>query len=321
MKMQHQNSIDRELYRSLGGPVSDEFVGMRIDGYLSRFFPFFSRAMWQTRLKQGHLLVNSLPVRVAYRLRQGDRISMYHPPEVEPEVDLGVYQIWESQGVMAVYKPANLPMHENGPYRKNTFAHQVRLKLGDDVAAVHRLDRETSGIVICANQHNLREQLARLFMSRTIEKTYLAIVEGVVERESWIETGPIGDLASSAIRIKKWVVADGQSAQTRFRVLARGQNHSLVAAQPKTGRTNQIRIHLAVAGHRIVGDKLYHPNEDVFLSYYEKKNLEWVNAQAGFSRLCLHAAALSFAHPTSGKNSEICCPMPKELRGLWAKLR
>jgi len=311
---------DLEHYRRLGGELDEAFVGQRVDGFLSSQYPFFSRSTWQQRLRRGDLLVNAVPVRAAYRLRLGDEIRLFHPPEVEPEVDKGVFTIGDYDGVVAVYKPANLPMHENGPYRKHTFAQLVKDNLSQELAAVHRLDRETSGIVICAESYALRQSLSQLFMQRRIEKTYLAIVNGVVKEDTWSEKGPIGDLTTSVIRIKKWVTEDGQEAETRFQVLARGPRHTLVAAMPKTGRTNQIRIHLAVRGHHLVGDKLYHPDEEVFLSFHEGRNLDWVIEQTGFARLCLHAAAIHFLHPESQAPVDICQPMPFDMAHLWQQL-
>ena len=246
----------QDLYRQMGGVVDSEFDGIRVDRFLATQYKFFSRHSWQKRLKSEELLVNGHPVRSSYCLKTGDRISMYHPQAREPDVDTGIYPIWKKGGVMAIFKPAPLPMHEVGPYRKNTFANLLRAEFGTEWAAVHRLDIETSGIVLCGNTHEIREKLAANFAEQKIAKTYFAIVHGIVQEDYWIDDRPIGDKKDCEIRIKKWVDAQGLPSRTIFKIIERGKHHSLIEAQPKTGRTNQIRIHCAASGHHLVGDKL-----------------------------------------------------------------
>src|SRR5690606_21806317 len=136
--------------------------------------------------------------------------------------------------------------------------------------------------------------------------------------DSWIESGPIGDLEDSKIRIKKWVTPDGQPAETKFSVLERHEDiAALLLAEPKTGRTNQIRIHAAFAGHPLFGDRLYHPDEAVFIESFESGDTPRVLSAIGFSRLCLHAAGVEFRHPRSGKLIEISIPLPDELKAFW----
>ena len=226
---------------------------------------------------------------------------------------------------MAVYKPGNLPMHESGAYRKNTFAHLLTELEGSDWSAVHRLDRETSGIVLCGATSDGRQKLAADFESKKIGKEYLALVNGTSETNSWHVDGAIGDLVGSKVRIKKWVVEGGQSAQTDFIVEAVKTSSlgsfSRLRAFPKTGRTNQIRIHAAHSGHWILGDKLYHPNEDVFLDYWDThETTEFCVEQTLFHRCCLHAAALTFMHPETNQRVRIECEIPEDMAGLWARL-
>ncbi|MCX6129933.1 MAG: RluA family pseudouridine synthase [Proteobacteria bacterium] len=304
-------------YRPLGIAVPSEKAGARVDAYLARHFPFLSRAAWQKRLRQGELYVDGDPVDVAYRLREGQQLAMHHPPSTEPEVDRGIYPIWRKGAVMAVFKPAPLPMHENGAYRKNTFAELVKMELGPEWAAVHRLDRETSGIVLCGATHAVRQQLSLSLAERTLYKEYLGIARGQSSEQRWIETGPIGDLVSSDIRIKKWVVPDGQSAETHFQVLEQRGEHCLLRAIPKTGRTNQIRIHAAYRGLPLVGDRLFHPDEQVFLEWFVHGLTDHVVQKSGYKRCLLHAHALAFKHPEDLKVHEVRCEMPDDMRSFW----
>src|SRR5690606_34289634 len=118
--------------------------------------------------------------------------------------------------------------------------------------------------------HPVREELNRMWRAGEVKKEYLAIAQGTAIEDTWSVDGPIGDLVTSQIRIKKWVVPDGQSALTHFKVEERASEHTLLRAFPVTGRTNQIRIHAAYSGLVLLGDKLFHPDENVFLTYYEQ---------------------------------------------------
>jgi 23S rRNA pseudouridine1911/1915/1917 synthase len=315
-----QSAISSYEFRRLGPPVTPGSAGARVDRYLARSFPFLSRAGWQKRIDDQELLVNGRLVKAATRLREGDELTMYAPVFVEPEVDRGVAVLWQDGPVMAVFKPGNLPMHENGPYRKNTFTEIVWETYGREWSAVHRLDRETSGIVLCGGTPEARAKLCGDLEARRMRKEYLAIARGVPEREQWHCDGPIGDLVESEIRIKKWVVPGGLSAATGFSVKARAPEACLLHAKPITGRTNQIRIHSAHSGHVLYGDKLYHPDEAVFLEYFESGQTENVTLRTGFHRLCLHATALEFAHPETRKQCRVESEMPGDMRGLWREL-
>ena len=317
-----------DTYRRLGPRILDsQAVGLRIDLYLGRSFPFLTRSAWQKRVTLGEVLVNGEPIRGSYRLRVGDELEFYHPQEAEPEVDRNIRILWHDGAVMAVFKPGNLPMHENGAYRKNTFATLLseltdKEGLEGEWAAVHRLDRETSGIVLCGGTYDVRKRLADDFEGRRIKKEYLCIVSGTPNESQWSNCSPLGDLKTSQIRIKKWVVPDGLPAETGFICEAVAPSgYALLRAFPRTGRTNQIRIHAAHSGHWILGDKLYHPDEEVFLDYWKTgKTTDFAINSTGHSRCCLHAAVLEFTHPQTGRLIRIESPLPEDMQDLWLKL-
>ena len=306
-------------FRPLHTNIEPTMVGMRLDAFLALNFPFLTRSLWRKKVRLGYLRVRGQIVRPSYRVRETDSFSFFHPQEVEPPVDNGIYPIGKAGSILAVYKPGNLPMHENGPYRKNTFAYLLGEKFGSEWAAVHRLDRETSGIVLCGATSSVRASLSRMLVDCQVQKTYFAIAKGISERRQWDENSPIGDLESSEIRIKKWVNKNGQEALTQFRVLEQSDGFSLLEARPKTGRTNQIRIHAACGGLPLLGDKLYHPDESVFLEYFEKGNTSRVVAETGAERLCLHAGAIEFYHPESGKNVLFESEIPEDMMGIWSE--
>ena len=313
------NPIDPVSYRTLGGPVASASSGIRVDLYLSREYPFLSRALWQKRLKDGEVLINGRVVRSSHTLKEHDVVHMYHVIEDEPEVNEEVEFLWEEGGILAVMKPAPLPMHENGPYRKKTLAKIVQDRFGLEWAAVHRLDRETSGIVLCAATPEIRRKLSEAFEEHRVQKEYTAIACGVAAERSWICEAPIGAASDSKIRIKKWVnFEDGLSARTDFVVRGcKDEKWTLLHAMPKTGRTNQIRVHAAFSGLPLLGDKMYHGNEEVFLKFYASGNTDEVKSMAGFPRHCLHASMIEFKHPENGRNCLIQSPMAPDMKNFW----
>ena len=307
--------------RQLGELITDINSGQRIDAFLAGKYRFLSRSQWQKRLENQRVLVNGSVVRSAYMVKVGDKLELIHPPIQEPEVDANIYPLWKKGDVMAMEKTAPLPMHEVGAYRLNTFAFLLRKEFGPLWAAVHRLDLETSGVVLCGKSHDIRVKLAGDFARQNIEKSYLLIAKGEAKEDWWIENGPIGDLVDSQIRIKRWIVPDGLPSSTEFEVLDRTKGFTLLKARPRTGRTNQIRIHLAARGMPLVGDKLYDTRESTFLDYLECGNSPTVLANVLHHRLCLHAHRVDFQHPQDGSYCSVKSDMPQDMSDLWQRLK
>ncbi|MEZ4743055.1 MAG: RluA family pseudouridine synthase [Bdellovibrionota bacterium] len=316
-------NIERELpsdFRALGKEIEHKDCGRRLDEFLAEQFPFLTRSSWKKRIKNDEVLINRKAVRAAYRLRVDDSICYFHPQVSEPEVDRKIEVLWEQDGIIAVYKPSNLPMHEGGRYFKNTFSEVIREKLGHEWAAVHRLDRETSGIVLCAGTPELRAKLSEEFRHRVMKKVYIAFVRGIPTNDQWSVNEKIGDYPHSSFRLKKWVVQDGLPSQTFFEVVEKTNSHCYLRVLPLTGRTHQIRIHAAWYGLPLVGEKKYYPDESVFLEYMDHGLTERVLRLTEADRLCLHAACLSFLHPVTEKLVELECPVPEDMQSIWKQL-
>lgn len=317
---------DEQNYRQLGPPVRSSQAGLRFDAFLSAEFRFLSRHAWQQRIGLGHALVNRKKKRSSYKLKEGDQLSMYYPDSFEPEVDDKLAVLWNEGGVAVIAKPPGLPMHMAGAFFKTHFANSLKELLGDSWAAVHRIDRETSGSVLVANTPELRAHLTAQFQKSSIEKKYLCIGTKIPSRSHWRMEDPIGD-GKSQIRIKKWINTAGQSAKTEFVCLDSAANACLLEAKPITGRTNQIRVHAAFAGHTLLGDRLYNKNEEIFLDYDKNGDNDWQFYQTGFSRTCLHAYSISFVHPnlldatSKPLRITVTCPMWPDMQELWRFLK
>ena len=313
--------MECDNYRNLGREVCDIYLGKRIDKYLGDKFLFLSRNEWAKRLKKNEVFVNGKPVKSSYKLRNNDAVSYFCPAAKEPEVNRNIEVIWEKSGVVAVNKPPNLPMHEGGRYRKNTFCEIIKSILGPQWASVHRLDRETSGIVLCAQSPDLRNALSAELRNRTMQKIYFAIVHGVPSCSSFVSEELLGETKNTLFRVKNWVIPQGLPSKTLFSIIESKNNFSLLKVVPKTGRTHQIRIHSSYAGFHLVGDKKYHPDESIFLDYIDHGFTERVKDAVKFDRLCLHASFLSFKHPLTNELCEIDSPMPNDMKMIWDSLK
>ncbi len=312
---------DKAEYRRLGNSIRALDVGKRLDSYLARDFLFRSRNGWQNLIDLGEVLVNGRIMKASYHLALGDEVTYFRPMTSEPTVNKDIRVLWEKDGVVAIFKPANLPMHEGGAYRQNTFCEVLKDKLGPEWAPTHRLDRETSGIVLCANNTFLRNQLSESFYRRRVVKKYLAIVFGKVPQQEWNVDQPIKQTKETSFRVKYWVLPDGLASQTNFKVLESTEAFSLLEVSPRTGRTHQIRVHAAWSGFHLVGDKKYYPDERIYLEYYDKGFNENVRQACLFDRLCLHATSLKFTHPGDQCTYEVNSELPEDLIEIWRSLR
>lgn len=309
-----------EDYRNLGKPINFNQVGARLDCYLAKGFLFHSRIKWAGLIKEEQVLVNNLPKKPAYKIQENDQITYYMPQEVEPVVDQNIRVVWEQSGVIAVYKPSNLPMHEGGVYRLNTFSTALSQLAGPEWSAVHRLDRETSGLVLCAKEKETRNELSHMIRNHHMTKIYYAIAIGNSARKEWVVDQPLGELTTSKLRIKQGVLAEGSASLTHFAVLAEKPGFTLLQVTPKTGRTHQIRVHAAWSNLPLVGDKKYTLNEDIALEYLDDGFTPRVEKACYVDRLCLHAARLSFVHPIDQSNCSIDEKMPEDMQRIWDEL-
>lgn len=308
-------------FRRLGKAIDHVYAGRRVDFYLGKEFLFRSRTTWQNVIDAGKVLVNGRTVKPSFTLSEGDEVCYFRPESSEPQVNKNISVLWEKDGLVAFFKPSNLPMHEGGAYRRNTFLEVLRKDFGPEWAPMHRLDRETSGIVLCSDQVSLRNQLSGDFYHKRISKRYTAFAIGETTREEWNVDQPIGEAKNTRFRLKYGVEEDGMPSQTHFKVKERTSGFSFLEVSPRTGRTHQIRVHSSWSGLPLVGDKKYYPDESIYLEHCDHGFTENVRQACIFDRLCLHAAYLSFIHPGDKKRYEVECEVPNDMKEIWETLK
>ena len=294
--MNPSSSPHNQDLRSLGNPIDQKWAGYRIDHYLSQCFPFLSRSLWKQRCKSGKVIVQGKQaIRGSYQLKVGDQLFHYYPQSQEPPISINVFCFYHHKHLRAMYKPANIPMHEGGLFKQNTLKSLIHNHFGSDWHAVHRLDLETSGIVLCCNNHLLRASLSTLFRYHLINKTYIAIVKAqLTAQKSFIIDAPIGVAQNTTWRTKRAVNYDnGKLAITRFKVLASFGDYSLIKINPIQGKTHQIRIHCSFNNHPIIGDTRYFSEESIFLKFIDKGYCDEVLKAIICPRLCLHASKIT----------------------------
>lgn len=294
--------------------VEDELEGERLDRVLATRTPDMSRAQAQRLIKTGQVTVSGRPSKPSYHVQAGDEIAAHIPaeaPELVLPEDIPLDIIYEDDVLLVVDKPAGMVVHPalghpGGTLVNAVLAHcpQVAEVGGPDRAGiVHRLDKDTSGLILVAKDEATRAALQRQFKRRQVAKTYLALVEDQVYPREGIIEAPIG--RDKRQRKKMAVVRSGRPAHTMYRVIECFSGHTLLEVRPYTGRTHQIRVHLSWMGYPIVGDAVYGRRRQPLLE----------------TRHFLHAAQLRFTHPATGAEIELEAPLPEELDALLKRLR
>ncbi len=294
--------------------VPREYAGWRADRFISNRIPRLSRTRVQRVLKRAGFDSAGRPVKPNRLLAEGERLIIFRPPPEEPEVPRHFGILFEDEWILAVDKPAGLPVHPTARYHRNTLTALLLEKYGEDRPILaHRIDSETSGVILCAKTRESERALKIMFADRLVGKRYLAIVRGVPEpAESRIEV-PLGPDTAGPIRVKMAGDPEGLPALTEYRVLREIGDAALVECRPRTGRQHQIRAHMAHIGHPIVGDKMYGPDPTLFLEYIERGLTEYVEERAGAKRHYLHAAAVFLSHPMTHNNLRIESPLPEDM--------
>jgi len=323
-----------------GGEIQDEGSGpltlqvgssikdRRIDKYLHGRFSKFSRAMLQRQIGAGSVKVNGNIVKASFKLSPGDTIELSLPQlpskEILPE-DIPLNIIYEDEDMIILNKQADMVVH---PARSNThgtlvnalafYSDKLSSGLGEfRPGIVHRLDRNTTGVMIIARNDTAQWKIAKQFEHRQVKKTYLAIVHGVPELTADRISAPLG--VHPRVREKYAVRPQtGKESITFYEVIESFRGFSFLKMAPKTGRTHQIRVHLSYIKHPIVADDMYGGK----LVYpWQLKDEETAVEEPVISRFVLHASTIEFKHPTTEKIVKFEAPLPEDMQNLLDMLR
>lgn len=290
--------------------------GLRIDKYLSTVNEQLSRSYIQKLLKSGLVLVDGKPVKASYQVDEGDVISLDIPEAVEPEIEpenMDLDILYEDQDVILVNKPKGMVVHPAAGHYSHTLVNGLMHHCKDQLSGingvmrpgiVHRIDMDTTGVIIACKNDMAHNSIAAQLKEHSITRRYQAIVHGVLKDDAGTVEGPIGrhptDRKKMAINHK-----NGKEAITHYKVLERFGQATYIECRLETGRTHQIRVHMASLGHPLLGDTVYGSS----------KNPYHLQGQA------LHAMILGFVHPITGEYLEFEAPLPEYFSKLLEKLR
>ena len=294
--------------------IPEALAGSRLDKALAQMFPEHSRNRLQKWLREGHVSLDSHPAKPKQKIWGGERVEIRpQPDEAEspylPE-RIALDIVYEDEEVLVINKPAGLVVHPGSGNWKGTLLnallhHAPRLAALPRAGIVHRLDKDTSGLLVVAKTPRAQTELVRQMQSRTIKREYLALVHGAMRGAGEV-SAPVG--RDPRHRTRMAVVPAGRPALTRYKVAKRFANASLLECSLDTGRTHQIRVHMQSLGHPLVGDPVYRGGRASGVG-------------PALRRQALHAARLEFSHPVSGARRRFAAPLPEDFRALLNSLQ
>ena len=291
-------------------------AGQRIDKYLSEQLADLSRSYLQKIIKDGNVLVNGEPKKSSYRLEDGDEVTADLPelksPDIEPE-NIPLDILYEDDSILMVNKPKGMVVHPSAGHYTGTLVNAVLWHCQGQLSGingvsrpgiVHRIDKDTTGVLVVCKNDTAHNAVAAQLKEHSITRKYRAIVHGVIKEDEGTVDAPIGRHPTERKKMASGV-KNGKRAVTHYRVLERFQGYTYVECQLETGRTHQIRVHMASIHHPLLGDTVYGPAKD-------SHHLEGQT---------LHAMVLGLIHPVTGEYLEVEAPLPEYFENLLKKFR
>ncbi|WP_312425887.1 RluA family pseudouridine synthase [Lacrimispora sp.] len=296
--------------------VAPEEAGVRIDRYLSDQCQDISRSYLQKLLKEQSVLVEEKPVKSNYKVNAGDRISLTLPEIREPEIvpeEIPLDIVYEDKDIILINKPKGMVVHPAAGHYSGTLVNGLMSHCRDELSGingvmrpgiVHRIDMDTTGVLIVCKNDMAHNSISEQLKEHSITRKYAAIVHGVLKDDKGTINAPIG---RHPIDRKKMSINEknGREAVTHYRVLERFRQFTYIECQLETGRTHQIRVHMASIGHPLLGDSVYGPAKCPFR----------------LTGQTLHAGVLGIIHPRTGEYMEFTAPLPDYFEELLRKLR
>ena len=288
--------------------------GVRVDSFIAERFPEITRSAAVRLIEQGHVTLNGNPIRKNHRVTEGESFSVTFPPIMETELvaeDIPLEVAFEDEHLIVVNKPRGMVVHPAPGHSGGTLVNALMSHCGDSLSGiggsarpgiVHRIDKMTSGLIIAAKNDAAHLSLSAQLQSRSLSRIYEAVTIGRLREESGTIDAPIGRHRTD--RKKMAVTPQGRHAVTHYEVLANYDRNAHVRCRLETGRTHQIRIHMAHIGHPLLGDFVYGP----------KKSVPALDGQ------CLHARELKFIHPASGQQVELSSALPEYFAEVLKRL-
>ena len=308
--------------------ANEDDAGTRLDAFLSAKIEGWSRSRLQRLIENEDVLVNDKPVKPSYKLRSSDEVEvdLVEVPvaRFEPE-DIPLDIVYEDEFLAVINKPAGMVVHPGAGVQSGTLANAIAFHFQFEHAAssdqqaelrvgiVHRLDKDTSGLIVVAKSDEIHETLSEQFREREVYKSYIALVHGSPDQNSGKIEAPIGRNKHNRLRMK--VAGHGRSALSLWKVRKRYDKFTLLDVEIKTGRTHQIRVHMAYINHPVVGDEIYNEGRDNTVADTNTRN-----AIRSMNRFFLHAERLSFTHPKTGERMEYIQALPDELTAFLSDL-
>lgn len=295
--------------------VNEEENGKRLDVYIASKDEETTRSSAQRQIEQGNVVVNGKVItKVSYKVAEGDNIKIEEQEPVEIELkaqNIPIDVVYEDKDIIVVNKPKGMVVHPANGNPDGTLVNAIMAICKDSLSGiggeirpgiVHRLDKDTSGLLIVAKNDMAHVNMSEQIKRHEVKKTYIALVRGVVkENEATIDM-PIG--RSNSDRKKMAVTKNGKNAVTHIKVLKRYDKYTLLEINIETGRTHQIRVHLAYIGYPVIGDYIYSNGKNEF----------------GIVGQCLHAKSLEFKHPITGKDMKLEAPLPEYFEKVLQEL-
>ena len=295
--------------------VTEETAGDRIDKFLAEQYENLSRSFLQKLLKSGEVMVGGRPVKASYKVAEGDLISFEVPEAVEPEIvpeDIPLDILYEDHDVILVNKPKGMVVHPAAGHYTGTLVNALMFHCKEDLSGingvlrpgiVHRIDMDTTGVIIACKNDLAHNSIAAQLKEHSITRRYQAIVHGALKDDEGVIDEPIGRSPKDR---KKMAVNynNGKPAVTHYKVLTRFKDFTHIECRLETGRTHQIRVHMASIGHPLLGDAVYGPAKCPYK----------LQGQT------LHAGILGFVHPRTGEYMEFSAPLPEYYEELLKKL-